>query len=181
MNCINTINRHRLHWVFRLIGFFLASIDVTLAASPNPKSHVSAPQVDPSFEILRAQQRTEKRHVLESALDLTVDEGQAFWPIYFTYQANLIRVEDRKYKLIEWYSDLYPEMTDVEIDHFMREWLDIDRVKSQLLKRFYFKMSKTLSKTIAARFLQIEHAWDNSFDLGLESKLPLMPKANTSN
>lgn len=58
----------------------------------------------------------------------------------------------------------------------MRESLAAKKAQIELLEQYYRRVSKALSNNIAARFVQLESAWNGAFDVKLLAKLPLIPE-----
>lgn len=133
-----------------------------------------------NLELLMAGQRMEKREMLKDALALNPQQSHRFWPLYYEYQAQLITIYDRKFALIEQYADDYPNLTEKQSDHLVRASLAAKKAQIELLEKYYARVSRALSKNIAARFVQLESAWDGAFDVKLQSKLPLVPEAPAS-
>lgn len=128
-----------------------------------------------SLELLMASQRMDKRAMLKSALELTPSQSDRFWPLYYEYQAQLIPLYDKKFALIEQYADAYPRLTERQADHLVRESLAAKKAQIELLEKYYRRVAGALSKNIAARFVQLESAWNGAFDVQLHAKLPLIP------
>lgn len=128
-----------------------------------------------NLELLMAGQRMEKREMLKDALALNPKQSDRFWPLYYEYQAQLIPIYDRKFALIEQYADEYPNLTEAQADHLVRASLAAKKAQIELLEKYYARVSRALSKNIAARFVQLESAWNGAFDVKLQSKLPLVP------
>ena len=127
-----------------------------------------------------ASQRMDKREMLKNALALNPTESDRFWPIYYEYQAQLIPIYDRKFALIEQYADAYPKLSEREADHLVRESLAAKKQQIELLQAYYPKVAKALSKNVAARFVQLESAWNGAFDVRLLSRLPLIPPPSSA-
>lgn len=129
-----------------------------------------------NLELLMAGQRMEKREMLKNALALNPEQSDRFWPLYYEYQAQLIPIYDRKFALIEQYADEYPDLTEAQADHLVRASLAANKAQIELLEKYYARVSKALSRNIAARFVQLESAWNGAFDVKLQSRLPLVPE-----
>lgn len=161
-----------------LLSFLLLAITSTISAEPTggqKSARHSASGEQQSLELLMASQRMDKRELLKNALDLNQAESDRFWPIYYEYQAQLIPIYDRKFALIEQYADDYPKLSEREADHLVRESLAAKKQQIELLQTYYSRVARVLSKNIAARFVQLESAWNGAFDVKLLSRLPLIP------
>ena len=129
-----------------------------------------------SVELLRASIRMDKREILKSALELSDKDYEKFWPIYYAYQAQLIRIYDRKLNLIQEYATHYANVTDKEADKLVKESFAAAKAQTALLETYYAQVAKAFSKKVGARFVQVENALNGAFDLKLRSSLPLVPK-----
>jgi len=150
---------------------------LTLAeAPPTPAVPMSASEEQDSLELLRASMRMDKRELLKSALNLSEKDYEKFWPIYYDYQAQLIRIYDRKLSMIESYAEDYDTITDKEVDKLVKGSFAATKAQTTLLEKYYNEVAKKFSKNVGARFVQVENALNGAFDLKLRSKLPLVPK-----
>src|SRR5512137_1657843 len=93
------------------------------AHAPPPAAPAATSEKQKSLELLMASQRMDKREMLKAALELNQAQSDRFWPIYYEYQALLIPIYDRKFALIEQYADEYPNLTERQADHLVRESL----------------------------------------------------------
>lgn len=165
-------------WTLRFIlscGLMLVGWTGTVAAA-DTLTKASAPQEEESLERVMARQRMEKRALLKDALALSPAQADQFWPVYYDYQALLMSVYDRKLALIERYEDEYPNLTEQQADHLVRASLQARRDQLDLLERYYVRLARRFSKNLAARFVQIESAWNGAFDNTLQARLPLVPQ-----
>jgi hypothetical protein len=161
------------------LSFFLGVFEPAMAKSLPATGLATAADDQKSLELLMASQRMDKRAMLKSALELTPPQSDRFWPIYYEYQAQLIPLYDKKFALIEQYAAAYPLLTERQADHLVRESLAAKKAQIELLEKYYRRVAAVLSKNIAARFVQMESAWNGAFDVKLLSKLPLMPETAT--
>jgi hypothetical protein len=159
------------------LAFGSFSGGVQAEAKPATSVSMSPAEEQDSLELLRASIRMDKREILKSALNLSEKDYEKFWPIYYEYQAQLIRIYDRKLSMIEHYADQYATITDTEVDQLVKGSFAATKAQTTLLEKYYGQVAKRLSKTIGARFVQVENSLNGAFDLKLRSKLPLVPKA----
>lgn len=174
-------------WVLILVvsaPLFLAVFPAEGGSADQPatphQSGLASAEEDRNLELLMASQRMDKREMLKNALNLTPEQSDRFWPLYYEYQAQLIPIYDRKFALIERYADEYPNLTERQADHLVRDSLSAKKAQIELLEKYYARVSKALSRNIAARFVQLESAWNGAFDVKLQSKLPLVPETSAA-
>ena len=181
-NAHTASNSTKRPWFRLSLTFFLWMVSLSShGASTQPatisKEHSQVSNSDlADLERVRARQRMEKRALLEQSIALEASEHERFWSIYYDYQRTLIQLQDQKYLDIEHYGAKYPNVTAQDADAFVLGLIDTDEKKNRLLRLYYRKLSQALNPEVAARFVQIERAWEGSFDLNLEDKIPLIPK-----
>ena len=160
------------------IGIFSTSaIAEDKATSAVP---ASAAEEQDSLELLRAAIRMDKRDIVKTALNLSDKDYEKFWPIYYDYQAQLIRIYDQKFKLIGDYAEHYATFNDKEADKLVKASFAASKSQTALLEKYYGQVSKAFSKSVGARFVQVENALNGAYDLKLRSKLPLVPETATA-
>jgi len=126
-------------------------------------------------ELNRAELESAKKQIVAANMTLTDTESQAFWPLFDQYQAKRRANTERRVALIERYADRYGAMTDVAADSLAKEWLDIEKERSDLAREWYPKFRKVLPAAKAARFMQIENKLQVLIDYQLAANIPLVP------
>ena len=128
-------------------------------------------------ELNRAELEATKKQIVAANMTLTDAESQAFWPLFDQYQAKRRANTERRVALIQRYADGYAAMTDVAADSLAKEWLDIEKERSELAREWYPKFRKVLPAAKAARFMQIENKLQVLIDYQLAANIPLVPAA----
>jgi hypothetical protein len=126
------------------------------------------------MELLRTDVRKQKANIVGQVMQFDADEAAKFWPIYKEYDAELARLGDSKLALIKKYADNYETMTDAVADQLMRDAIQIDRQRHDLLVKYYGRMKDALGGISAARFLQVENQLLMLIDLQIASSLPVI-------
>lgn len=157
------------------VSLGLATMPAGAEDKNGPAVPASAEEEQGSLELLRAAIRIDKREILKNALKLSDKDYEKFWPIYYDYQAQLIRIYDQKFKLIGEYATKYASFTDQEADRLVKASFAASKAQTALLEKYYGQVAKAFSKVTAARFVQVENALNGAFDLKLRSRLPLVP------
>jgi hypothetical protein len=123
--------------------------------------------------MLRSDVRATKTEFLTTALEMTGDQSNKFWPIQREYEHELAKLGDERYQLIKDYAanygNLSPEMAKSLIDRAFK----IDGSRTSLLKKYTGKVSKEVSPVIAARFAQCESLVNSLIDVKIRAELPL--------
>lgn len=76
--------------------------------------------------------RSKKKQLVAANLKLTDTEAAKFWPVYDQYTAELIKINDKKFELLQNYADNWGKMTNEQSSSFIRQWLDMDILNTQL-------------------------------------------------
>jgi hypothetical protein len=126
-------------------------------------------------ELNRTELESAKKQIVAANMTFTDAESQAFWPLFDQYQAKRRTNTERRVALIERYAGSYPAMTDMVADSLAKEFLDIEKERSELAREWYPKFRKVLPAAKAARFMQIENKLQVLIDYQLAAKIPLVP------
>ena len=123
---------------------------------------------------LRADIQTDRQALVAANLGLTDEEGEAFWPLYREYRAEMATVGDRLQKLIQDYAEVWETPTQAQAGAMVDEMIAIQQKEVKVRKSYLKKMRKVLPETKVARFLQIENKIDAIVKIGLADAIPLI-------
>jgi hypothetical protein len=158
--------------VFAGVGMALGSTAVGQTTSPQANDpHVIK---DQDLELLRKDIRSQKKQLVAANLKLTDAEATKFWPVYDRYTADLIKINDKKYGLIQEYADHWGTMTDEQASSFLRQWLDVDIAIAQLRQKYVPEVAQVLNGKKTATFFQLDRRISMMIDLQLSSQLPIV-------
>ena len=76
-----------------------------------------------TMELLREKARADKKLVVATALNLTEGEAKAFWPVYNSYQSDMVTYYDRVTKFLDTFAQSYGSMTDETATKLLGEFL----------------------------------------------------------
>lgn len=143
-------------------------------------------QVNPAFsdiaeatEQARAIAQTQRKLVVSNNLALTAAEGNAFWPVYDRYAAELKRAGDRRVKVITDYAANYDNMSDAIAKHLIADSFKYQEQILKIRKSYLGKFRRVLPEVKLARFYQIENKLDAITNFALARNIPLLPMAGT--
>lgn len=136
----------------------------------------ASPSDEESFKLFRASMRMEKREFVKASMNLSEKEAAKFWSIYYQYEADLMKLTDRRMKLIEDYADNFDSMTEEKAGKLAKTGFELHRSRTNLLESYYKKLSKVLGNKVAVRFAQVESVANAATDMDLGAAIPLMPK-----
>jgi hypothetical protein len=141
------------------------------APSQDINAHIISSQ---DMELLRKDLRSHKKQLIAENLKLTDAEATKFWPIYDQYTAELIKINDKKFGLIQEYADHWGTITDEQAALYLRRWLDVDVAIMQLRQKYVPIVSQVLNGKKSATFFQLDRRISMMIDLQLASQLPVV-------
>jgi len=124
--------------------------------------------------MLRKDIRSKKKQLIAANMKFTDPEAQKFWPVYDAYTADLVKINDTKYALIQQYLQTYTTMSDSEADSFVKRWIGVDESVAQLRLQYIPKFRSVLSAKNTALFFQLERRIQMMVDMQLSSQIPLV-------
>jgi hypothetical protein len=162
-----------------LIVVSLAGVGMALGGTANAQtasSQANDPHVisDQDLGLLRKDIRSQKKQLVAANLKLTDAEATKFWPVYDRYTEDLIKINDKKYGLIQEYADHWGTMTDDQASLFLRQWMEVDIAIAQLRQKYVPEVAKVLNGRKTATFFQLDRRISMMIDLQLSSTLPIV-------
>lgn len=125
------------------------------------------------IELLRSNVRQQKAEIMGSVMELSAADAAKFWPIYADYTAELSKVNDLRVANIEEYSRSYNDLTDEKADELVQKAMQYQKMRAELLAKYYNQVKQALGGVTAARFLQVESQLLLIIDLQIAASLPL--------
>ena len=125
------------------------------------------------LELLRKDIRSQKKQLMAQNLKLTDAEATKFWPIYDQYTSELVKINDKKYSVIQQYADHFGTMSDEKAMALMGQWMEVDIAAAQLRAKYLPIVSKAIGGVKGATFAQIDRRIAMMVELQLASQLPL--------
>jgi len=126
------------------------------------------------IELLRSDVRSQATAIVREIMQLDQSEGDKFWPIYREYELDLSRQGDRRFALIQEYSDSYKSMSDDIADKLVLRMFELEQARLEIIKKYYERFKTALSAKTAARFLQVNNQILMLIDLQIASSLPVV-------
>jgi len=134
----------------------------------------TATDTDKYVELMRADVRAQKVQILTKAMEFSVEESAAFWPVYDKYQQEFNKLGDQKVALIKDYAANFENLEDSKARELAERALGLEEMRVSLLKKYYPEFGKVLSGKKVARFLQVENQINRLIDLQIASGIPLV-------
>lgn len=159
------MNRRFLRFSFLLAGLALVAA---------PRLWAQEQQTEQYLELLRTDIKAKRVALLTEALQLTDEQGAAFWPIYRAHQLEADKLGDFRVATIKQYAESYESMTPEIAKELANRAFKYQEDRLKLLKSTYGKVEKAVGPIIAARFAQVEYAINSLIDVQLGVELPLI-------
>jgi hypothetical protein len=124
--------------------------------------------------LLRADIQTKKTDILQQNLTLSDKQAKTFWPLQRSYENDLSKLGDQRLEVIREYAKNWDNLADETAKDLGMRLLDYQRRRVDLRGRYFDRMSKEISPTIAAKFFQVETQLEDIIDLEIASAVPLI-------
>jgi hypothetical protein len=131
---------------------------------------------DSNLQILLDKVHADKKLLVAANMDLSDEEGKAFWPVYDSYQKDLQAINQRLVKVVGSYADAWnnDKLTDETAKSLMDEVLAIEESEVKLRKTYAEKLSGVLPAKLVARYLQIETKIRAAVRFDIAEQIPLI-------
>jgi len=148
--------------------------EVASAQTPAPQTQgAPAALSQQDVDLLRKDLRSQKKQLVAQNLKLTDEEATKFWPIYDQYTAELVKINNKKYAVIQQYANGYGTLSGEQAMSLMKQWMEVDIAAAQLRAKYLPIVAKAIGDTKAATFAQIDRRIALMIELQLASRLPL--------
>jgi hypothetical protein len=149
----------------------LSALAQASGAAAAPQSSQSMSQ---DIDLLRKDIRSQKKQLIAANMPLTDAEAQKFWPVYDQYTAELVKINNDKYALIQEYAQSYGNMTDAQADNWSTRILKVDADVTALRLKYWTNFRAVLPAKKAALYEQIERRAQMLIEVQLASQIPLL-------
>jgi hypothetical protein len=125
--------------------------------------------------LMREDIKSKKRELLEAAMHFPNDkEARTFWTIYRDYESEVATLNDRAFNVLDRYSRGYTKLTPAESAQIAIEGLQLERARVEIREKYFGRMMKAVSPTIASRFVQLESLFHSllSVQIAMNVALP---------
>jgi hypothetical protein len=114
-------------------------------------------QPSDNMQIVRDKLQADKKLLIADNMKLTDKEAKAFWPVYDSYQKDLIKLNDRTLKNISDYETNVDKMSDDVAKRLIKEHLAIESDRNKLHQSYLPKFEKVLPYKKVMRYYQLEN------------------------
>lgn len=146
---LNTLSNEVLNYLTNKLWLFAAAI---LFVNISFAQDYSIEEV----EIFQNLFGAEKKAIIEGNIDLTGVDANAFWGFYQEYETIRKEIGKKKLELLNQYSTK-TNISDEQVEGLMKVAIPLRKSEDALIEKYYKKLKKSTSATVAAQFYQIEH------------------------
>jgi len=129
---------------------------------------------DQNIELFRKDVRSLRKQMIASNLDLTEAEAEKFWPIFSQYTAELAKIADKKYALLQEYAQNYTTLTDEQAESYIKGRAEVEQSIMLLRQKYVPIFRQVVSGKTTALFFQLDWRLSLIVDLQLASHIPLI-------
>ena len=126
-----------------------------------------------NMEVLREKARADKKVLVAAALELTESEAKGFWPVYNSYQSDMVTHYNKVMKLLDEYEQAYGSMTDQGATNLLKGYLALETAHVGLLNAYLPRFQKVLPPIKVARLYQVENKLRAVVNYDLARQIPL--------
>jgi len=139
---------------------------------------IAQDKVADNMELVKQKIRADKKLFVAENMQLTEDQGKAFWPVYESYQAEIEKQVLRTVKMIEDFAKNHQAMSDdatreMAAKEILDEWMAIQADDLELRQSYLPKFRKVLPEIKASRYYQLENKIDAINRYIMAAKIPL--------
>ena len=143
------------------------------APAPAAAQQPTDAQVAAAVDTLRTEVAAARKQTVAENMNLTPDEATKFWPVYDTYRAEMKKLKDAEWAVIQAYAKNYTSMSDSVSQRIVNEWMTSKTAQQALRASYAPKFAAAVGWTKAGRYLQIENRLDALLDLARAKQIPL--------
>jgi hypothetical protein len=135
---------------------------------------IKAQTADPELEYVKKAYSKEKKMIVDEYMNLDVQEGAKFWPVYGAYESSREKLAVQRVKLINEYLNsadkLTPEVADKLASQVLANNISLEKLNFDT----YGKMKKAIGAIKAAKFLQMETYLQTTWKRYVQNNIPLI-------
>jgi hypothetical protein len=124
--------------------------------------------------LMRSDVQAKKTDIIRQNITLTDDQAKKFWPLQRSYENDLSKLGDDRLNVIRDYAKNWDSLSDSTAKDLGDRLLGYQGKRVDLRKKYFNRMSKDISPTIAAKFFQVEIQMEDLIDLEIASSVPLV-------
>jgi hypothetical protein len=137
-------------------------------------TYLKAQSSDPEMDYIKKAYSKDKKTLVDQYMNLDVQEGGKFWPVYADYEANREKLASTRINLINQYVNGYDSLTPEKTDRLIKASFDNTILLDKLNSDYYEKMKKAVGAVNAAKYMQLEIYLQTMWKAVVQSNIPLI-------
>ncbi len=137
-------------------------------------SILKAQSGDPETDYIKKTYSKDKKDLVDQYMNLNVQDGGKFWPVYADYEANREKLASTRINLITQYVNGYDSLTPDKTDRLVKASFDNTISLDKLNSDYYEKMKKAVGAVDAAKYMQLEVYLQTMWKAVVQSNIPLI-------
>lgn len=151
--------------------FALLSAAMILASAGALRAQEGSEMAD--LEITRGDIQADRKALVAANLELTDEQGTAFWPLYRDYRAEIDKVNDGLLGLVNDYAKSDETLNDEQATTLVKRFLELQSNTGEVRRKYVGRFGKILPGKSVMRFYQIENKLDAIVMASLVDAIPL--------
>jgi hypothetical protein len=133
-------------------------------------------QTASDMQILAEKIKADKKLVVAANMQLTEEEAKGFWPVYESYQKDLVALNKRLVGVINSYADAYNKgaVADETAKKLLNNFLAVEEAELKLKRSYVPRLEKVLPGVKVARYMQIENKIRAVVGYEMAAQIPLV-------
>jgi hypothetical protein len=145
-----------------------------VAQTPPTSQQTQEANLKAYIGMMRQDLKRDKVSILTELMDFSPEQAAKFWPVYDEYDKLLIKLGDERIAFIRLYADNYSTLSEEMATKIATGMMDVEARRLDLRKRYFQRLSQTLTPKDAVRWLQVESQIEKVVDLQILSSLPIV-------
>jgi hypothetical protein len=137
-------------------------------------SYLKAQSSDPEMDYIKKAYSKDKKTLVDQYMNLNVQDGGKFWPVYADYEASREKLATARINLINQYVNNYDSLTPDQIDKLIKTSFDNTISLDKLNSDYYDKYKKAVGAVNAAKYMQLEIYLQTMWKAVVQSNIPLI-------
>ena len=130
--------------------------------------------LDDFLDLAASEIRERTREIISGSMNLTEDEGKAFWPLYRKYEYESILSTDEMIALIRDYEASLSTLDDAKAKELADRLFTLDEKVVQLNQKYFDEFSTVLPAKRVLQFFQLARRIDTLVGLRIASIVPMI-------
>ncbi|HEY4327015.1 MAG TPA: hypothetical protein VGN20_23715 [Mucilaginibacter sp.] len=125
-------------------------------------------------DLVRAQFGKEKKELVSAVMNLSGAKADAFWKVYYAYEADRKKLVDVRLGILNDYLKNYKTMDDTKASSYTNRAFDNDEGITRMQRNYYPKFAVAVGPKAAAKFYQLDNYLQTIVKLEIQDNIPFI-------